>query len=125
MAQLINIAVKVNVKVRHDEEAGVFVSHCPVLNIFSQGETEDEAKQAIEEAVKLHLIVAFRFDRLHQLLLRSGFTMGTGVPDLESFPGEYVALTEVPDNSKQFKIEVPLTLVAAAAKNNPQWQLSH
>lgn len=126
MAQ-ISIAVKVLVTIQRDDEAGVFVSRCPVLNIFSQGESEDEAKAAIEEAVRLQLMTAYRFDRLHQLLLRSGFINMTGGPDvddLESLPGQYVAVN-VADKTKQFKIEVPLTLVAAAAANNSGWQLSH
>jgi predicted RNase H-like HicB family nuclease len=121
MAQIITIAVKLLASSQRDEEAGVFVSRCPALNIFSQGETEDEAKAAIEEAVTLHLKTAYRFDRLHQLLVRAGFEMVSGSP-LASFQGEYVAVTEVSETpmrgkSTDFEIEIPLTLVAAAAAN--------
>ena len=124
MAQ-ISIAVKVRVTIQHDDEAGVFASHCPILNIFSQGESETEAKEAIEEAIVLQLAAAFKYDRLHQLLVRSGFTrMATSSgPPSPSFPGQYVAVG-VLDKVKEYEIEVPLTLVAAAAKN-PEWQLSH
>jgi predicted RNase H-like HicB family nuclease len=127
MAQSISIAVKVLATIEYDEEAGVHVSRCPVLKIFSQGDSEAEATEAIEEAVKMHLMAAYKFDRLHQLLLRAGFNkmVGMGAPaDPDSFPGQYVAVMEHADKAKQVEIEVPLTLVAAAA-NNHGWQLSH
>ena len=127
MAQSISIAVKVNVTVEPDKEAGVFVSHCPVLRIFSQGETEEQAKEAIEEAITLHLKTAFRFGRLHQLLLRAGFNQMRGamkLPDLDAYD-QYVAVKHHGDSRKQFEIEVPLTLIAAAAAQSNEWQLSH
>ncbi len=125
MAQ-INIIFKLSVTIRHDEEAGAFVSHCPLLNIFSQGDSEEEAKEAVKEAVSLQLNALYQFDRLHQLLLRSGFTSMSGkasAPDLNTYPGQYIGVLE--RDAKAFEIEVPLTLVAAAAAaNNPSWQLS-
>lgn len=118
MAQLINIKVKVLVNVRPDDEAGVFVSHCPVLNVYSQGESEEEAKEAIQEAIQLKLAIAYRFDRLHQILTRSGFSRMVGqISDLPSEPIQYVSVMAIPDKSKQFEIEVPMALVAAAAQN--------
>jgi predicted RNase H-like HicB family nuclease len=129
MPQTITIAVKVSATIVYDEEAGAFVSRSPLLNIFSQGNSESEAKEALEEAIGMQLRAAYRFDRLHQLLVRAGFTKmtGEGIPpaELKSFPGEYVSVTtEHAENAKQFEIEVPLTLIAAAA-NNHGWQPSH
>jgi predicted RNase H-like HicB family nuclease len=126
MAQSISIAVKVKVTVEPDKEAGVFVSHCPVLRMFSQGDTEDEAKEAIEEAIGLHLKTAFRFGRLHQLLIRAGFDHmrgGMTASDLEACD-QYVSVEHHSDDQKEFEIEVPLTLVAAAAAKSNQWQPS-
>jgi predicted RNase H-like HicB family nuclease len=128
MAQRITIAVKVLATIEYDAEACVFVSSCPVLKMFSQGESEPEAKEALEEAIGMQLTAAYRFDRIHQLLVRSGFTKMTGIgapDDAENFPGEYVSVTtEHAEKAKQFEIEVPLTLLAAAA-NNHEWQPSH
>jgi predicted RNase H-like HicB family nuclease len=131
MAQRISIAVKVLATVEYDNEAGVFVSNSPALKIFSQGQTEDEAREALEEAIEMQLVAAYKFDRLHQLLFRAGFTQmvggNLGPQALESIEGQYVRVMtekEVAEKAKQFEIEVPLELIAAAA-NNPGWQLSH
>ena len=42
----------------YDSEATVWVSKCPALGIYSQGESEEEADLAIKEAVALFLQVA-------------------------------------------------------------------
>lgn len=44
--------------VQYDNEAEVFVSHCPALNIYSQAKTEKEAQLAIKEAVSLRVAIA-------------------------------------------------------------------
>ena len=128
MPQVITISVKLSATVDYEEESGVFVSRSPLLNIISQGDSEAEAKEALGEAIGMQLAALYKFDRLHQLLLRAGFTNMTGIgppEDIESFPGEYVSVTaEHSDRANQFEIEVPLTLVAAAAKNHA-WQHSH
>jgi predicted RNase H-like HicB family nuclease len=128
MAQRITIKVKVLASIEYDTEAGVFVSSCPVLKMFSQGESEPEAEEALKEAIGMQLTAAYHFDRIHQLLVRAGFTNMTGLgppSDPESFPGEYISVTtEHAEKAKQFEIEVPLTLLAAAA-NNHGWQPSH
>ncbi len=38
-----------------DKDAEVFVSYCPTFDVYSQGETVDDAFLAIENAVKMHL----------------------------------------------------------------------
>jgi predicted RNase H-like HicB family nuclease len=38
-----------------DVEADVWVSYCPELDLYSQGETEGEALEAVIEAAHLHV----------------------------------------------------------------------
>lgn len=59
--------------IKRDDEAGVFVSHCPSLNVYSQGETEREAIDAIQSALHLYISAAYRFDKLDQILHQAGF----------------------------------------------------
>lgn len=47
-------------EVRRDEQANVFVSSCPGMDVYSQGETEGEAVTAIKSAVGLYIKAAFR-----------------------------------------------------------------
>ena len=50
MSQKIDLACVI----RRDKQASIFVSHCPNLNLYSQGETEEEAIGAITSAVVLY-----------------------------------------------------------------------
>ena len=49
------IRVEMEVRVQEDKEVGGFVSYCPALDVYSQGETRIEAHRAIREAVILML----------------------------------------------------------------------
>jgi predicted RNase H-like HicB family nuclease len=44
-----------------ERESGIFVSHCPALSVYSQGETESEALRALRSAIKLHVTAMNRF----------------------------------------------------------------
>ncbi len=49
---------------RYDKEAAVYVAYCPALDVYSQGESEAEAREAICEAVGLYLQTAYDHARL-------------------------------------------------------------
>jgi predicted RNase H-like HicB family nuclease len=109
----IEFTINVNCQIRHDDDAGVFVSHCPTLNVYSQGETEEEALEAIKEAVSLHVTTAFDFARLDKVLRKAGFEKFS--PDqamgaVES-PGEFVKV-ELRKDVKDFPISLPFHLRA-------------
>jgi hypothetical protein len=56
--------------VRRDDVVGVFVSHAPALDLFSQGRTEREALHALEHAVRLYFLTAHDHAFLHRILAR-------------------------------------------------------
>lgn len=68
----IEFTMNLNCDVRHDAEAGVYVSHCPTLGVFSQGETEDEALEAVKAAITLHVTTAFDFGRMDKVFRKAG-----------------------------------------------------
>jgi len=76
------LEVQVLASVRRDDDAGVFVSHVPVLQIYSQGRTEEDALRAIEGAVRLYVKAASERGLLARILERPGFHVGgdAGVP---------------------------------------------
>ena len=45
-----------------------FVSFCPDLDVWSQGDTEAEAKEMIQEAVQLFLESCWEMGTLHKVL---------------------------------------------------------
>lgn len=85
-----------------------------VLGIYSQGEDEAEAQQAIQEALGLYLETAFEHDRLDQILRRAGFAQLSSItlePAIQN-QMEYVAAHQ----EKEIPIEVPLYLLAQQTK---------
>jgi predicted RNase H-like HicB family nuclease len=59
--------------IRKAELANVFVSHVPLLDVYSQGRTEQEAIRAIESAVRLYVVAAYRRGSLGRLMQRQPF----------------------------------------------------
>jgi predicted RNase H-like HicB family nuclease len=53
--------------IRHDPETGTFVSHCPELNLYSAGNSELEALEAIRSAVSLFLQSAYERKKLGEI----------------------------------------------------------
>lgn len=95
--------------VRYDAEAGVFVSHCPALKLYSQGDTAEEANEAIKSAVSLYVETAYNFDRLDQVLRRAGFHL---VPPGSQLPSEFIAVKHEGD-VREIDISVPVTLLSS------------
>ena len=60
------------------EELKLYVSYCPALDLYSQGETEKEAKKNIVEAVELFIQTAYEEGTLKNVLADCGFSLATG-----------------------------------------------
>jgi len=51
----------------------VYISSCPILDVVSQGETEEEAKNNLVEAVTAFAISCFERGTLEKVLEQCGF----------------------------------------------------
>lgn len=83
------------------QESGIWISHCPALGIYSQGESENEANEAIHEAVTLYLQTAYKMQTLDRVIRAAA-----------EFPEYFQVDAQV---SNEVPVEVPLTLLAAQA----------
>src|SRR2546422_4720920 len=54
----VGIEAPLNITLRCDESARIFVGYAPALDIYSQGETREDAIRAIEGAMRMYLITA-------------------------------------------------------------------
>lgn len=54
------LAAELLIVVHKDNQAKVYVSHAPALNVYSQGRTEHEAVLALEQAVRSYIIAVHR-----------------------------------------------------------------
>jgi hypothetical protein len=52
-----------------------FVSHCPLLDVYSQGDTKEMALQHLSEAIELFLVTCHEMGTLHQMMGECGFTL--------------------------------------------------
>lgn len=50
------------------QDSGIWVSHCPALGLYSQGESQTEATEAIHEAVTLYLQTAYKMQTLDRII---------------------------------------------------------
>lgn len=69
----ITLTLKLNCLVRCDEADDIWVSVCPRLKVYSQGENEEEAVAAMRSAILLHVTTAFDQNRLDKVLHAAGF----------------------------------------------------
>jgi predicted RNase H-like HicB family nuclease len=96
-----------------DDDAGVWVSQCPRLNLYSQGTTPEEAIQAIRDSVGLYTQVCYEHGLLNEVLQKAGFTHveGEGTKRTASdLSHEFIAIGH--HKAESFEISVPLYLVA-------------
>jgi predicted RNase H-like HicB family nuclease len=111
MPQIVEIIINnVQVGVRHDADANIFVGFCPRFKVYSQGETGDDAREAVNSAVCLRLATAFEHGRVTKLLRDAGFerfVSGTGdspAPDDEFVAFKFKGNVEV----TEMNIRVPI-----------------
>ncbi len=54
------------------KKTAYWVSSCPVLDVFSQGSTEEEARKNLEEALRLFLLSCYERNTLEDALKECG-----------------------------------------------------
>ncbi|MGI9306076.1 MAG: type II toxin-antitoxin system HicB family antitoxin [Gammaproteobacteria bacterium] len=71
-AEVISIHVCLRARVKK-EKPGMYVSYCPSLDLYSQGETAKEARLNIIEAAELFIETCFDEGTLQDVLRECGF----------------------------------------------------
>lgn len=100
MNGFVRVEIKVPALVRQEGEW--FISHCPVLDVTSQGKTNEEALSNLVEALQLFVQTCFEMGTLGEVLRDCGFKPDGG--EKEDEDGNMIS--------------VPLSLVAHRAENH-------
>jgi len=87
------------------QDGPVFVACCPIFDVYSQGDTEEEAKKNLVEALTGFIITCFEMGTLSEVLRSSGFS-----------PTEKLESEEPEDQGVNF-INIPLPFMYK--KNGP------
>lgn len=107
---------KLTAMVWKDEDVGVFVTHCPALNLFSQGTSVEEAQTAMKTGIRTFVELCYRRRILDDILVGEGFKpVDVAKVDLHAEATEVIAVWEVEKHATRFDVPVHLTLRAAAA----------
>lgn len=97
-----NLAIKFNIKltagIKHDKDADVFVSYAPAIGVYSQGETELQAKRALKDAIRLFLIASYKNGVLEQILKNAGFADIKSAEELRGSGIDYISVEEVEES---------------------------
>src|SRR5690348_8548048 len=93
-SQSVTFLMKVPAAVR--KEGDMFYSSCPVFDVHSQGDTQQEALDHLVEALQVFVETCYEQGTLHQVLKEQGF-----MPDHEE-PPQHAGCT----------INVPFALIA-------------
>jgi hypothetical protein len=94
---------------RHDPEANVHLGYCPMLNVYSQGASKDEAEEAVVDAARLFIISCYKRDILHKVLRDRGMTEAATAPQ-NAADRQYISIEHYDD---QFEREIPIELLSA------------
>ena len=85
--------MKVPVKVFPEGE--MFVSHCPLFDVSSQGNSEEEAKANLVDALTGFIMMCYEMGTIFDVLKEAGFVPGTN--EQPEPPGkDEVSLVDVP-----------------------------
>jgi predicted RNase H-like HicB family nuclease len=76
MADLLSMKVRLICFTRDD--GPYWTSGCTALDLYSQGDSEADARRSLEEAVQLWLESCIERDTLHQALKELGWDLATG-----------------------------------------------
>ena len=109
----IKIHMQLTCTVREDKDTNCYVSHCPILNVFSAGNSELEAIEAIRSALKMYARALLKQNRLGEKLQTVGFTLvsdGDALPKAEQF----IAVEVGRDQLQTVEVDVPLLLTMNA-----------
>jgi predicted RNase H-like HicB family nuclease len=82
-----------------------WIASCPILDVVTQGETEEKAKQNLNDALSLFLVSCFERGTLDSVLKECGFRPGRSGKKMADYP-----------ESKY--IDVPIELLASTGCNN-------
>lgn len=104
----LEIEFKLKLGVKFDDAACVYVGWCPVLDVYSQGETAEQARHAVEEASALYLKHCYLRGILGSELRGKGFEPVEAVIGGDTEDAETIFVREY---KEQYEHTVPLHLL--------------
>lgn len=116
---VVEIAIRLRCVVWKDDEA--WISHCPSLDVYSQGNSQDDAQKSIEEAAKLWVMSCLERDKLSEALAEVGwrkFGPEEEIPDHQDSIHLRQYSIEDTSGGDSERIEFPIKILVPAYQAN-------
>ncbi len=113
----VSFEAKLKAGFKWDDEAGVFVTYAPALQVFSQGKTKTQAKRALNDAVALLLTTAYELNMLEKVFKGAGLAPipdDTSVSQLDEYISVQEEVLEEQEYNDFFDFTPKLNLAAIA-----------
>lgn len=108
------ITFQLDVAVKKDEEAGCFVAWCPTVDIYSAGNTDEEAKDAMESALVMFIKHCYMRNVLNDVLKNRGFQPDIAPPaeayDLAEGTQQFIQVALQNFGGTRFPMQVKMPL---------------
>jgi len=114
----LNFEARLIAGIKYDKDVEVYVTYAPALRLYSQGETEIQAKSAIKDAIQSFLIVAYTNGVLEKCLKNVGFSIVADPRSTLCESEEYISFEEkeiLEDKEFEDIFEVPASLPLSMA----------
>ena len=69
----VSVTFSVSLPVQFKKKGKYFIGGCPILDVWTQGETQEKAKENLGEALQMFLLDCFERGTLEQVLKECGF----------------------------------------------------
>ncbi len=93
---MLTVDFKIKLPVKIHKRKKWLLASCPVLDIHSQGESEEKAKKNLAEAISLFLVSCFERGTLDEVLKRCGFKPRYAMPPVKLSPMKRQNFIDVP-----------------------------
>jgi hypothetical protein len=113
LGKVIDVTFKLDCLVREDKDSKSFVSFCPALDLYSAGRSRVESREALTSAIAMYLRICYERKVLSNVLHGRNFQAADPLcVDLPTAPG-FIAIKEsMAEYDDEFRIEVPMHLLA-------------
>lgn len=92
-AYAVQVTFQVKLPAKVKKQSGQYISCCPVLDVYSQGETKGKALRNLKEALQLFFISCFERGTLDEVLKESGFKpIESRHAKIKRFPSRYESI---------------------------------
>lgn len=116
--QELEVSFKLPFATRFDEDAKVHIGFCPILKLYSQGDTVDEAEAAAVSAAALFIGACYERKILGKFMHDHG--MSKIAPErqiaLENADKPYIRVRPVPGYDRVVERDVPIHILAMQAQ---------